>query len=360
MITSVLNSNRNIRFQTEKKGAIIGDPIVSIVIPVYNQELFVRNHLVAITRKIHNPFELIIINDASSDKTHIEVTKFINELDSTKFTSIKYYKTFWPWYETKCDHFGITKAKGKYIIEIQSDMLILEEDFDLRLIKALESDNTLFAISARGVCDIKRVFDSCLKLDEQSSFLRSVTRNIKSEFRSKLARLKVNYPKETRVKDNESIDLNAIIMKIFPSEDPYSEKQIAGFLDSLIEVLPYSGETEISKSIERNLGKVWIGETVMRGPLIFERSKYLKIGGLNTEAFFLGNDDQEMILRARKAGYKVGYSPIRFSSPLSLGSTRAKKTLSSKTWFLIHKFARRKKYLESSLYESAVKAADHV
>jgi glycosyltransferase involved in cell wall biosynthesis len=359
MITSFLNSNKNARLRTTKKGSIEKTPIVSIVVPVYNQALFITKHLNAILERMHHPFELIIINDASTDNSHREIEKFINMLESTKFTEIKYYKTYWPWYETKCDDFGIRNATGRYIIEIQSDMLILEDAFDLKLISALESDKSLFAISARGVCDLQRVFDSCLRLSYQSSFAKQVLKIFKDEIISNLAKYKKKRAQDISIRKNSRIDKNEALTKVFPSLQPYSDKHIAGFIDSLIEILPYSEEDDISLRIERNLGKVWIGETVMRGPIIFERRKYLELGGLNTEAFFLGNDDQEMILRAKFAGYKVGFSPIRFSSPLTLGSTRAKKTFLSKTWFSIHAFARKKRFFESVLYVTAIKADGH-
>jgi glycosyltransferase involved in cell wall biosynthesis len=360
MNTTFLNSNKNARLRTTIKGSIIEAPIVSIVVPIHNQELFIRHHLSAILQKIHHPFELIIINDASKDKSHREIKKFISEANPRKFTEIKYYETYWPWYETKCDDFGIRNATGTYIIEIQSDMLILEDAFDAKLIRALKSNQSLFAISARGVCDLQRVFNSCRSLNRQSSFMNEVLKNFKNLIKSKLVKYNKWKVNDTKTRQNSVIDKNESLAKVFPSLEPFTDKHIAGFIDSLIDILPYSTEDETSLMIERNLGNVWIGETVMRGPIIFERTKYLELGGLNTNAFFLGNDDQDLILRAKFAGYKVGFSPIRFASPLILGSTRTKKTFMSKTWFSIHKFARKKSFFESVLYRSAIEAKNHV
>jgi len=79
--------------------------------------------------------------------------------------------------------------------------------------------------------------------------------------------------------------------------------------------------------------KVYLGETIMRGPLLIDKEKYLELGGFNTEAFFLGFDDHDFCLRANLNNYRVGYTPVGFSAPLKEGSTRKKRTALSE--FLI-------------------------
>ena len=357
MLTKLLNLDINARLKARKIGEGKVTPLVSVVVPVHNQEKNIQKHLQSIVDRMYYPFELWLVNDASKDRTEDEIMDFIRKVKKSKMTSISYYKTCWPWYETKCDDFAIRKSVGKYIIEIQSDMLISEKNFDKKLIDALETEESLFAISARGTCNFRRVYTACVNEERRGSLYAALFKLYYRQLRKDIASLrsanKVSYK-------THHLDFKDVVETIFPDDNLTEKETEAGFLDLLIQLLPYEDETYISKNIQKNLGKVWIGETIMRGPLIFEREKYLRIGGLNTEAFFLGYDDQELVLKAKQFGYKVGFSPIRFSSPLSLGSTRAEKRLSSKTWNVIHGHARKRQYRDSLLYRTSLKVVSNV
>jgi len=50
-------------------------------------------------------------------------------------------------------------SKGNHILDIQSDMLILEKDFDKRLLKPFDCFDNLFAVTARDAVDVKIVGD---------------------------------------------------------------------------------------------------------------------------------------------------------------------------------------------------------
>ena len=72
---------------------------------------------------------------------------------------------------------------------------------------------------------------------------------------------------------------------------------------------------------------LYLHETVMRGPYALDRRRFLDVGGFDTGRFFLGNDDHDLAVRAwRDFGYRVGYTPVVFSSPLELGTTRRTRT----------------------------------
>jgi GT2 family glycosyltransferase len=113
----------------------------------------------------------------------------------------------------------------------------------------------------------------------------------------------------------------SINKEVFPSLDEFVESGRAGRLGDLIN---YS----VPHSVE-NLKKLWIGESVMRGPLVIRAELLNAIGGLDTESFFLGFDDHEFCYRASLNGYVVGFHPIDFVSSEEWGSARKKRTLSS-------------------------------
>ena len=97
------------------------NPTISIVIPVYNVEKYVKETLLSIKNQSLEPDEVIIINDGSTDKS----LTIVNE-----FNNINNWKIF----NTKNQGLGLTRnygkslAKSEYVYFIDSDD-ILEKNF---------------------------------------------------------------------------------------------------------------------------------------------------------------------------------------------------------------------------------------
>jgi hypothetical protein len=286
------------------------------------------------------------------------VLEFISEIKNgantnyVKTIAVSFFETRIPWYETKCDDFGISVAKSNFIIEIQADMKIKEKDFDQKLLKILSTDDALFAISGRGTHKISELSSSSeqrWKSLEKAYFLFRRQMSIK-RFLYKLVSL--NSPATSIKKSKEITSNKDLISEIFPSPQAFENNGRAGFLGTLIEKVPYDGDNLYTRQTESNSGKIWIGETVMRGPLLLRKDYYKKIGGFNTKAFFLGNDDHDLFIRAKDFGLKVGYSPIVFASPLNFGSTRKKKKTVSEIFYHLNSWVREKSFFESAYYKA--------
>jgi len=342
------------------------DPIISVVIPVFDQEQVIFSHLTAIIKNMTLPFEFLIINDASSDQTDSQVRKFIDSIDSGfgSCHSVKYFKTIWPWFETRCDDFAIRFASGKYVIEIQADMLLRELGFDEALFKLMESDNSIAALSGRGSHRIEDLLPSLKENKSKSDRIFQYKLLYKIVFKlRKEIRLRVKYNlrntsfTEQLIKPSDIPTSDFLNEEIFPSEEIFQKRGKAGFLGTLVNLLPYKSYEDINRSISQNSGKVWFGETIMRGPLIINRDFYLEIGGFNTEAFYLGDDDHDFCLRAREFDKKVGFTPINFASPLELGTTRRKKSIKTKIWIRFQRRIRMKSYRSSDLVKFSKKVS---
>jgi glycosyltransferase involved in cell wall biosynthesis len=90
--------------------------------PVYNCENFVRDALMSILDQSYSDFELIIIDDASTDKT----VSIINEIKDTRIELIeKLENTGY----TNSLNFGLSIAKGKYIARMDGDDISHPERF---------------------------------------------------------------------------------------------------------------------------------------------------------------------------------------------------------------------------------------
>lgn len=333
-------------------------PIISFVVPVFNQESVIREHLVQIATNSSLTHEIIIINDSSSDESRDKVLDFISDIKNgadtncVKTIAVSFFETRIPWYETKCDDFGISVAKSNFIIEIQADMKIKERDFDQKLLNLLSADDDLFAISGRGVHKISELSSRSERRWQSLEKVYFLFRR-KMSMKRFLHKLVLVNPPATATKKSTEISSNQdFTPEIFPSPQAFENNGRAGFLGTLIEKVPYDGENLYTRQTKSNSGKIWIGETVMRGPLILRKDYYKKIGGFNTKAFFLGNDDHDLFIRAKDFGLKVGYSPVVFASPLNLGSTRKRKKTISEIFYLLNSWVREKSFFESAYYKA--------
>src|SRR6056300_1045134 len=95
-------------------------PYFSVVIPLYNKEKFIEDTLKSVLNQTFNDFEVIIVNDGSSDNSLSIVEQFKSEkirLFTNKNRGLSYTRNF-----------GIKKAKSQYIGFLDADDL-WENDF---------------------------------------------------------------------------------------------------------------------------------------------------------------------------------------------------------------------------------------
>ena len=101
---------------------------ISVIIPVYNTEKYLKRCLDSVIAQEYKDLELVIINDGSTDNSE----QLINEYKTKYPELISYYnKENTGVADTR--NFGIKKAKGEYIMFLDSDDYI-----DTALLKNLE------------------------------------------------------------------------------------------------------------------------------------------------------------------------------------------------------------------------------
>ena len=57
----------------------ITQPLISIIVPVYNCEEYIEKCIDSILHQTYQNFELIVINDGSKDNTLEKLKKYINK-----------------------------------------------------------------------------------------------------------------------------------------------------------------------------------------------------------------------------------------------------------------------------------------
>jgi glycosyltransferase involved in cell wall biosynthesis len=126
--------------------------IYSVITPVYNQESIIVENLQSIINNTSGNFEIIMILDFCFDTTEQNIMNYLanyaNKVDN--FIQITIFKNEEkPLFETKCDNIGFKYSSGKYCLEIQADMKMIEPGYNLQLTKPFNAFNNVIAVSGR-------------------------------------------------------------------------------------------------------------------------------------------------------------------------------------------------------------------
>lgn len=154
----VNNPKKNSNIQILHKKYIRNDiPFFSIIVPICNQESIIIKHIKSILDKTTVKFfELILIIDCCSDRTEEYITELINNLDAEKYellTNILVLKSAIPLFEVVADNLGFFCSRGKYCLEIQADMEMTDEGYNMKLLRPFLLSNNIIGISGRCTHD---------------------------------------------------------------------------------------------------------------------------------------------------------------------------------------------------------------
>ena len=103
------------------------NPAISVIIPMYNTEQYIEECLQSLLNQTLKNFEVIVVNDCSTDNSVAVVQKMITAFDEKKIKlTVATNKA-----NSGCPgiprNFGMTIAKGKYIYFLDSDDFLSED-----------------------------------------------------------------------------------------------------------------------------------------------------------------------------------------------------------------------------------------
>ena len=101
-------------------------PLVSVILPVYNAELYIRESIQSILDQSFFEYELIILNDASTDNSENIILEFQDE-------RIVYIKNDRNLKLIETLNKGLKIAKGKYIARIDADDICFSDRFQKQI-----------------------------------------------------------------------------------------------------------------------------------------------------------------------------------------------------------------------------------
>jgi len=143
---------------------MINEPIISVVMAVYNSEKYIREAVDSILNQTFRNFEFIIINDGSTDKTQ-EILESYND-PRIVLTHQKHMGL------TKSLNKGIALAKGKYIARQDADDISLPDRLEKQIeFLELHKDISLIGTAAK-IIDIRGFYLKTIKYPTDHSSLR--------------------------------------------------------------------------------------------------------------------------------------------------------------------------------------------
>ena len=102
---------------------IVSDPLVSIVIPCYNHQKFIKRCLDSVEAQTYEKLEVIIIDDCSSDNSVLEIEQLIQRGSwKTRFSNnTLFHKLTANQGAHAAINYGISQSKGNIITILNSD-----------------------------------------------------------------------------------------------------------------------------------------------------------------------------------------------------------------------------------------------
>lgn len=110
-------------------------PLVSVIIPAYNEERAVSDCLDSLAKQSYRPLEVIVVDDGSSDKTKDQIKKFKVKLLKQNHKG-----------PGSARNLGAAKAKGEILVFVDADMTF-DKNFIIDLVKPILKGQTIGTFS---------------------------------------------------------------------------------------------------------------------------------------------------------------------------------------------------------------------
>jgi glycosyltransferase involved in cell wall biosynthesis len=125
------------------------NPVISVLMPVYNGERFLKEAIESILKQSYTNFEFIIINDGSTDLTEKIILEFSDKriVYIKNEANLKLIKTL---------NKGIDLANGKYIARMDADDISHPDRFRIQLEQILKNDCKIVSSSYSAIDEQSR------------------------------------------------------------------------------------------------------------------------------------------------------------------------------------------------------------
>lgn len=122
----------------------MSSPFVSIIIPMYNAELYIKKTICSVINQTYKDFELLIIDDGSTDSSLI-ICKDLALKDKRIIVLSKSNGGV-----SSARNYGIKNAKGEWILFVDSDDLI-NKDYIISFISQLNNEKLIMQLGCNVI-----------------------------------------------------------------------------------------------------------------------------------------------------------------------------------------------------------------
>lgn len=136
------------------------NPLVSIIVPCYNQAHFLQDSLQSVLKQKYSHWECIIINDGSPDNTEIVAKKWCERDNRFQYVEKSNGGL------SSARNVGISVAKGDFILPLDADD-ILHSDYLIKIVPVLEQNRELGIVSCYTRFFKNTIADSFYELKPQ-------------------------------------------------------------------------------------------------------------------------------------------------------------------------------------------------
>jgi glycosyltransferase involved in cell wall biosynthesis len=129
-------------------------PLVSVVVTLYNYENFICNCIESILNQDYPSFEIVVVDDASSDKSYKRAKKYKSE--NVNVVSFKKNKGY-----SAAKNEGIRLSRGEYIIMLDADDMMTKKSISIRMRAMMDNDVDFVhanAIVVKGDVSLKHCY----------------------------------------------------------------------------------------------------------------------------------------------------------------------------------------------------------
>ena len=142
-------------------------PKVSVIIPIYNAEKFISGTIESVIAQTYQDWEIIAVDDGSTDKTPEILTKYKKKLSSNLQVITQENSGV-----SIARNKGIPAARGEYIAFLDHDDLWTPEKLE-KQVKLLDSNKELGLVYSDSY-----VIDECGNLEKDTLISSILSRNI--------------------------------------------------------------------------------------------------------------------------------------------------------------------------------------
>lgn len=119
-------------------------PLVSIIIPIYNNERYLEKCLDSVLKQTYQEIEILLIDDGSTDNTPDICTDYVH-----KDQRFKYYRQDQKGVSS-ARNLGLSESKGAYITFIDSDDFVNENHIEILSSEMIHHDMTIVGYTEIG------------------------------------------------------------------------------------------------------------------------------------------------------------------------------------------------------------------